>query len=201
MPQGFGGDGMGYTATYGADPTTAAPPAPTQLNLANPAHAAIAVQAYHAMTAKKAKTGSRLSLLNPNGGSDVDVEAYVFSLNPSQFAVGSQLLWGTANGWTAFKNPQVSFRAERMFVNVATPGLAYINTIQAANVNAQIGAIADGFTFSALAQGSRVSLPTLPPQNTMQVTGTWANIVPLPFVTGQPFTMSIDFEGWATVTA
>jgi hypothetical protein len=120
------------------------------------------------------ETRKRVALLNPNENSDVKIEAYVFSLVPSQFAVGVGLQWGQANGFTAFKNPQVAFRAERLFVNVAGPGLAYLNTIQAANVNAQIGSIADAFSFSPLAVGSKISLPTLPPQNTMQVTGTWS---------------------------
>jgi len=137
------------------------------------------VQAWHYMHGRKMHTEKRLALLNPNEHSDVKVEAYVFSLNPSQFATTPTLIWGTSNGWTAFKNPQVPFRAERLFVNVPCAGLAYLENIQAANVNAQIGSTADAWSFSPLAVGSKLSLPTLPPQNTMQVQGTWTTFVPL----------------------
>jgi hypothetical protein len=193
----------GYTAAYGQDPTTGmmAPAMTGTPNPNNPAHHAMLMASWHAGQKKQRQTHARLGLLNPNHGSEVDVEAYVFSLNPSQFSVGVGLNWGTANGWTAFKNPQTSFRAERMFVNVNAPGVATVISIQAANVNAQIGATADAFTFSPLAQGSRVSLPTLPPQNTMQVTGQWSTVVPAPFVPGASFLLCVDFEGWATVTA
>jgi len=136
------------------------------------------LRAWHYMHGRKQHTGRRLALLNPNEHSDVKVEAYVFSLNPSQFATTATLVWGTANGWTAFKNPQVPFRAERLFVNVEWAGVAYLENIQAANVNAQIGSTADAFSFSPLAAGTKLSLPTLPPQNTMQVQGTWTTHVP-----------------------
>ena len=159
------------------------------------------MMAWEYMHGRRAHTQKRVALLNPNEHSDVKVEAYVFSLNPSQFSVGTSLVWGVINGWTAFKNPQVPFRAERIFFNVAVPGLVYVNTIQAANVNAQIGGVADAFSFSPLAMGSKISLPTLPPQNTMQVTGTWSNVVPVPFNSESVFVLAIDFEGWATVIA
>ena len=214
----FGGYTPQFGTDYGADAPGAAPmalappppPAPfiphghTQHRAPNPhdpRHHGELVAAWHYMHGRRAHTQKRVSLLNPNEHSDVKIEAYVFSLNPSQFSEGTGLVWGTLNGWTAFKNPQVAFRAERVFVNVNIPGLVYINTIQAANVNAQIGAVADGFSFSPLAMGSKISLPTLPPQNTMQVTGTWTNVIPVPFNNGSVFTLAIDFEGWATVIA
>ena len=111
-------------------------------------------------------TAARLALLNPNQDSDVLVEKYVFSLNPSQFAVGHTLEFGVPNGWTAFKNPLVAFRALHLFVNTPCPGLVYVSTIQAANVGAQVGAVGDGFSISKM----DLNLPCLPPQNTMQVT-------------------------------
>jgi len=200
---GFGDDG------YGADAALAPPmSAPTHAgggsmvpNPHNPRHHHALLQAWHYMHGRKAHTGRRLALLNPNEHSDVKVEAYVFSLNPSQFATTPTLVWGTANGWTAFKNPQVPFRAERVFVNVNFPGVAYLENIQAANVNAQIGSTADAFSFSPLAVGTKLSLPTLPPQNTMQVQGTWTTFIPPAFQSGQSFLMAIDFQGWATVIA
>jgi hypothetical protein len=144
----------------------------------DPRNHQILMQAWHYQHSRQEHTAKRLALLNPNEHSDVKVEAYVFSLNPLQFATTPTLIWGTANGWTAFKNPQVPFRAERMFVNVEWAGVAYLENIQAANVNAQIGSTADAFSFSPLAVGTKLSLPTLPPQNTMQVQGTWTTRVP-----------------------
>jgi hypothetical protein len=200
----FGSDMAGYGADALAPP---APPvhgggAPARVpNPHNPQHHHALLQAWHYMHGRKQHTGRRLALLNPNEHSDVKVEAYVFSLNPSQFATTPTLVWGTANGWTAFKNPQVPFRAERVFVNVNFPGVAYLENIQAANVNAQIGSTADAFSFSPLAVGTKLSLPTLPPQNTMQVQGTWTTFIPPAFMSGISFLMAIDFQGWATVIA
>jgi hypothetical protein len=216
----FGGYTPSFGYDYGAEAAAAIAPPPPQAmiphggghpahmahgghrpNPHDPRHHAQLLHAWEYMHGRHAHTAKRVALLNPNEHSDVKIEAYVFSLNPSQFSAGAGLVWGTLNGWTAFKNPQVAFRAERVFVNVAGPGLVYINTLQAANVNAQIGGIADAFSFSPLAMGSKISLPTLPPQNTMQVTGTWTNIVPAPFNNDTAFTLAIDFEGWATVIA
>jgi hypothetical protein len=199
----YGGTG-GHMVAYGADaapatyPTTGAPLAAPNPN--NPAHHQALMSAWYAQQGKVKKTNERLALLSPNNGSDVDVEAYIFSLNASVFTVGTALVWGTPTGWTAFKNPQTAFRAENLKVNVNQPGVMYLNAIQTANVNAQVGAVADAYTFSAISNGARVSLPTLPPQNTLQVTGTWTNVTPVPFTPGQQFISSLDFLGWATVT-
>ena len=199
---------FGSDEGFGAD---AAPPAAPMIphgdarpNPHDPRHHGALMAAWDYQHGRKMHTLRRTSLLNPNEHSDVKIEAYVFSLNPSQFSNLAGLAWGSANGWTAFRNPQVAFRAERVFINVKIPGLVYVNTLQAANVNAQIGAIADGFTFSPLAMGTKISLPTLPPQNTMQVTGTWSTVIDNPYVSGEGvpnFTLAIDFEGWATVIA
>ena len=166
-------------------------------------------------------TAARLALLNPNQDSDVLVEKYVFSLNPSQFAVGPGLDFGVPNGWTAFKNPLVAFRALHLFVNTPCPGLVYVSIIQAANVDAQVGALGDGFSISKM----DLNLPCLPPQNTMQVTGTWSALVPPPhrqpsllglsrvlpksvrgvlpehMLRRERYVLCLDFEGWATLIA
>jgi hypothetical protein len=195
----FGMVHYGADVPFGAEALapTAAPPNPN-----NPANHPALMQAWQRQNSKAKNTAQRMSLLSPNADSDIKIEKYIFSLNPSQFGVGSGLTWGTANSWVAFKNPQVAFRAERLFVNVNIPGLVYLATIQAANVQAQVGSTADGYTFSAFAAaGSHISLPTLPPQNTMQVTGTWTNVVPAPFTIGVAFTLALDFQGWATMNA
>lgn len=209
---GFGGYSpeFGYDAGYGADavaalaPPVAAPMAPPghAPNPHDPRHHRELMEAWHYRHGRRAGTARRVQLLNPNEHSDVKVEAYVFSLNPTIFSNGAaSLVWGTANGWTAFKNPQVPFRAERVFVNVNYPGVAYLENIQAANVNAQIGSVADAFSFSPLAVGTKLSLPTLPPQNTMQVQGTWTTFIPPAYQSGTNYVLAIDFQGWATVIA
>ena len=150
------------------------------------------------------------TLLNPDGDARIEIEAYVFSLNPSQFAYGSHLVWGTANGWTAHKNPQITFLAEQMFVNVSTEGLVYLNTIQGGCVQVELGGIADAFTFSPVGAaasgrsgnppyGLGLGLPALHPANTMQVTGPWSTLVPSKFTEGQVFTLAIDFLGWGSM--
>jgi hypothetical protein len=129
----------------------------------------------YAKSVRRAKaTNERALLLNPNAHSEIMIEGFLFSLNPSQFSQGTCLEWGVPNGWTAFKNPQVPFRATRLVANVPTHGLCYLSTIQAANVIAEVGAVSDAYCVNDL----RLSLPCLPPQNTMQVTGTWTSYVP-----------------------
>jgi hypothetical protein len=125
------------------------------------------------------------------------IEAYVFSLNPTQFSGTPGLFWGTPNGWSAHKNPQVAFRPERLSVNTNFPGVVYLMNIQAADVEAQIGGVADAFSFSPLAVGTKLSLPTLPPSNTMQAQGTWTGFIPPSQQRGASFELCLDFQGWA----
>lgn len=156
--------------------------------------------AFKRMSERERATHERVALLDPNRNSDIKIERYVFSLNPVQFSQGEGLKWGVLNGWTAFKSPQVPFRAERLVLNVPIRGLVYLNTIQAANINAQIGGIADAYSFNANSQNA-ISLPVLLPQNTMQVAGTWTNVVPSPYRENIEFVLCIDFFGWATIIA
>ena len=227
----FGQDGppSGPFSRGRGRPESASPPWYTQgpfafargilLRMAQKEHAR--TQFLAKLEVRKRATDARVALLNPNQDSDVLVEKYVFALNPSQFAVGSDLEFGVQNGWTAFKNPQVAFRALHLFVNTPCPGLVYICTVQAANVNAAIGAVSDGFSISRM----DLNLPCLPPQNTMQVTGTWTTLVPPPhrepallglsrvlpkkvrdvlpehLLRRERYTLALDFEGWATLIA
>jgi hypothetical protein len=160
-------------------------------------------------TKKRDTTAERVALLNPNENSDVKVGAFVFSLNPSQFSTGDSLHWGELNGWTAFKNPTVAFSATRVSFNVAFPGLVYVNTLQIANINAEIGGASDAWCLN----GKEILLPCLPPQNTMQVTGTWTNLIDTRLrppkasqesdngLEGTVFILAITFTGWATIIA
>ncbi len=140
-------------------------------------------------------------LLHVDDDAQIEIEAYVFSLNPSQFSRGSYLVFGEANGWTAFKNPQVTFLPEHLVVNVEVPGLAYLDVVQGTNINAAIGGTSDAFTFSSLVK-RKVPLSfinVVSPWETMQVTGTWSSKVPPSDVKGSLFTLALDFQGWGSM--
>jgi len=138
------------------------------------------------------------SVLRADDSADVAVEAFVFSLYPNQFSTTQKLIWGRPNGWSAFGKAPFPFKAERLFVNVGCPGLVYIENVQAADAVAEIGAaVVDAFSFSPTLVGQRLSLPILPPWNTMQVQGTWSSLVPEERVKGFEFGLALDFQGWA----
>jgi len=142
-------------------------------------------------------------LLHVDDDAQVEIEAYIFSLNPSQFSRGSCLVFGEANGWTAHKHPQVTFLPEHLVVNVEVPGLVYLSVIQGTNINAEIGGISDAYTFSSLVK-RKVPLSfvnVVHPWETMEVTGTWSTKVPPDAVAGSAFTMCLDFQGWGSMHA
>jgi len=140
-------------------------------------------------------------LLHVDDDAKIEIEAYVFSLNPSQFACGKCLVFGETNAWTAYKNPQVTFLPEHLVVNVDVPGLVYLHTIQGTNINAEIGGTADAYTFSSLVK-RKVPLSFLDvvhPQNTMQLSGTWSTKIPPGAEPGSSFTLALDFQGWGSM--
>ena len=160
----------------------------------------------------------RQSLLHADPKSVIAVEAYVFSMNPSMFATDGCLTWGKANGFTAFKSPCIAFLPERLFVNVMSPGLVYLNTIGSQGKDEggllihpsqemQLGAVGDAFPYCPLSTSpGRLGLPLTLPTETMQVSGTWSTLIPgcktcdeKQWRGGAAYTLAFDFQGFAAL--
>jgi len=144
-------------------------------------------------------------------GSNVVVERYLFSLNPTEFeqaeitAKGSTRLsrreldgirWGRSCTWKGSKRPQVPFRALEVTINAPSPGICYVEIVQSHRQNAQLGGVADASTF---AHGKALSLPWLHPKREMCVHGYWTQQVPSAFQAETPFVLAIDFTGLAQI--
>lgn len=180
----FGDDiEFGYADAWGAE--AAMVPAPTK----DQALAAFAQQ--HQM---RARTAKRASLLEPNAGSAKKIERYAMSLSQA-------LTLGTAVAISMSQNPDTNIRPSRAVSNAPQPGFVTLDNIKAANVSALIGGTADAFTFSALAVGTTLDLPTLSPANRLSVTGNYTGFVPPGYVSGVAFTFCMTFTGYASVIA
>ncbi len=175
----FGYDGMGFE--FGDDaPTSTAIPKPT------PQDALKLWDQYHTA---KAYTQSRTRMLNPNEGSTVKVEQYIFP-------VSQVIVIGAITAINMFNQPDVTIRPKRMLMNAPVPGLVNITSVQVANVNVTVGAgqAWDAYFVSAVGVGVSLDLPTLTPSNRATIIGASTALVPAPLVAGN-YQFSAAFIG------
>jgi hypothetical protein len=155
-------------------------------------HAANAAPGAAKTSAQKyaaARYRNRMAQLNPNYGSKLAVENYVFTLS-------APILIGTGGAWQASANPATRFRPERVITNVAQPGFAYVSDIKTANVSGVVGnAQVDAWAFNPLATGVSLSLPTCDPGQVITALGTATNVVPTWSSQGATFVMTISMVG------
>ena len=137
---------------------------------------------------------SRERLLNPNAGAHIKVERYDFSLNQA-------LAIGTTVAIYMSQQPAVTIRPQRLICNAPAPGFVLIDTIQVANVSATVGMATNAFSYSAVAQGSLLNLPTLSPANRALVSGSYSGYAPPGFTAPMPFTFVATFQGPAEIVA
>lgn len=157
----FGDDDLGEDDLgeddYGADFGAAArPPSSQQL-----------VRLWASRRAKVARGRRRVGLLDPNRGSSMKVERYVFSL--------SQVLTiGVAVAVTLQGSPDCTFRPQRLTIVVPTPSFVTVAEIKMANVGIMIGPGAlDAFQFNANGVGQMMDMPTLTPANRATILGNY----------------------------
>jgi hypothetical protein len=181
---------FGYAPQFGYSPQFGAADLATASELPPPQ---VAAQLWAAHKQQAARTAERTDLLEPNRGSEVKVERYVFNVNQA-LVIGVALV-----GFIATNQPDTNIRPQRVTANAPSPGFVTINEIKVANVSVIVGGISDAWEFNANGVGQSLDLPTLQPANRASVTGTYTGFVPPGFVIGAPFTFCVGLKGPASV--
>jgi hypothetical protein len=146
-------------------------------------------RALHGHHLKRAHhTDKRRLMLNPNMYSESKIERYSFSVN-------FPLVLGTPDGIDMSLQPDTSIRPQRVVMNAPQPGMITVAEIKVANVSVTVGDQEDAFTYSALAQGVVLDMPTLSPSNRAKVLGTYTGYVPPGFAAGYAFLFISTFQG------
>jgi len=179
--------GYGFGYDYGAEgaPPVAAPRAPHHHDM---------VRAWHHHHNLMGHTAARAALLDPNENSLLKIERYSFSLT-NAFTLGGS---GTPLVDMTLQ-PNTKIRPQRVVMNAPSPNFVLLSGLQVANVNAFVGDTEDAFTYSALAQGVALDLPTLEPANRLTVSGNYTGFVPPGFATGFAFTFIATVQGPSTI--
>lgn len=159
---------------------------------ATPINARAVVQA---AVARKQRGAKRGSILNPNKGSDLQVERYLLALNQT-------IVIGTAAVISQSSNPDTQFRPQRFVTSSPCVGFATINDIKVSNVSAIAGGGAiDSYMFNPNATGVGLDLPTLTPSSRVNIIGAYSGFIPAGYVLGASLIFTMTFVGPASVVA
>lgn len=170
----FGGYGDDYGVEFGDDP-------PTPENMAK-------------AWKEKQYTKQRERILSPNAGSSAKIQRYTFGL-------GQTLTLETAVALSMSGNPTVYIRPQRVTSNAPLPAFARIATMQVGNVGVIVGGEIDAFDLASQGQDSHLDVPTLGPQNAIQLTGNYDAMLPDGgYVTATSFRFKVSFKGPASMT-
>jgi hypothetical protein len=147
------------------------------------------------MAKSKMTTAKRRRSLEPNKGSTLKVERYVFTLSQS-------LVIGTGSAINLTDQPDTTIRPQRVTMNAPVPMFAFIDEIKVSNVSVTVGGgTEDAFNYSATGVGQSLDLPTINPANRARVTGTYSGLVPSYMSDGDPTFFMASFRGPATIVA
>lgn len=180
--------GFGFGAGFGAANTDGAALAAAA---AGSAQGALALAKH-----KQNMTAARLTLLDPNQHSEINVERYSFSVPSTPFALGGAAAVALA-GQTL--QPNTKIRPQVVKMNAPTPMFVTLASLFVANVNVFVGGTEDAFTYSAGAQGVMLDTPTLDPANRATVASTYSAFVPPGFVAGFLWTFITTMQGPSTM--
>jgi hypothetical protein len=169
----FGGYGDDYGVEFGDDP-------PTPENMAK-------------AWKEKQYTKQRERILSPNAGSSAKIQRYTFG-------IGQTLTLETASALSLSGNPQTYIRPQRVTANAPAPAFCRLATMQVGNVGVIVGGPIDAFELAAQAQDAHLDVPTLGPQNAVQVTGNYDALLPTGYVTATAFRFIVSFKGPASMT-
>lgn len=143
---------------------------------------------------EKQYTKQRERVLSPNMGSSAKIQRYTFGL-------GQTLTLETAVALSYQGNPQVYIRPQRVTSNAPAPAFCRLSTMQVGNVGIIVGGPIDAFELAAQAQDAHLDVPTIGPQNAVQVTGNYDALLPSGgFVTATSFRFITSFKGPASMT-
>ena len=149
---------------------------------------------HHAAMARKHHTARREMLLEPNKGSSVKIERYSFTINES-------IVLGVGSALDMTGQPDTNIRPQRVVMNAPQPGFVTVSEIKVANVSVTVGVTEDAFTYSPLAQGVHLDMPTLSPANRATVLGDYTGFVPPGYVGGSSYLFTSTFQGPASIIA
>lgn len=180
-PFGFGDDGIyPFAGDFGANAMVPAKPTASQ-----------AMAAWQKQKVRAQRGLSRVSKLDPNMMSDVDVERYSFTLS-DDFTLGTAATLGAA----FLSAPDTDFRPQVITANAPAPGFAYMSSLKMANVDVTVGpGEEDLFGLSGPSWGRTMDMPTLTPSNRARVQGRVTTFVPPGYTPTATYTLSINFKG------
>jgi hypothetical protein len=142
---------------------------------------------------QQAVTQARSAVLEPNRGSHVKVERYVFPMS-------TDLVLGTASTISLSEQPDVTIRPQRLIVNAPVPGFCTFSNIKVSNVSVNVGpGSLDAFFYNAGGQGVSLDCPTLSPAQRATITGNYTGLIPTGYSDDATFTLSVAFMGPATM--
>ncbi len=143
---------------------------------------------------EKQYTKQRERILSPNAGSSAKIQRYTFGL-------GQTLTLETAAAIELEGKPQVYIRPQRITTNAPCPAFVRLTSMQVGNVGIIVGGAVDAFDFAAQAQDAAVDVPTLGPQNSVEVKGNYDDLLPDGgYVTATSFRFITSFKGPASMT-
>jgi hypothetical protein len=115
-----------------------------------------------------------MMILQPNEGSEIDVERYTFQISQA-IVIGTALAAFT----TMTDRPATRFRPQRVTSNAPTPFFVFLTEIAVANVRVTVGSgVLDAYNLNPNAVGQALDLPTLSPANPLSVQGNYTGFVP-----------------------
>lgn len=143
------------------------------------------------------RSGSRAALLEPNKGSAVRVEKYVFGLS-------QVLTLATGVAINQSLSPDCVIRPQRVTTNAPCPGFSTMTELKIANTSIIIGGQVDSYDFAAHANGSELDMPTLSPANRALWQGQYSGLLPTAvatYLTATPYIHTLSLKGPASVAA
>lgn len=151
--------------------------------------------------AEHAATARRAHILDPNEHSRLKIERYSFSFTLQNTTDGTSTipLQGGIKSLEGTLQPNTRIRCQRIVMNAPAPNFVLIDSVQMANVNVLVGETEDAYTYSAVAQGVMLDLPTLDPANRATASGTYTNLLPANYTAEFAFTFIITFQGPSTI--
>jgi len=185
--------GFEFGDEYGAE-AVAASRAPVRVARPVAPPPAVAAKLWAAHRRASAHTERRARLIEPNKGSKIKVEKYIFSLSQA-------LTLGAASAISISQSPDTNLRPQRVTMNAPTPGFVTVTNLKVANVSVTVGGIADAASFSNNAVNTALDMPTLSPSNKATVDGNYTGYVPPGYVGAAAFMFVTSLIGPATIVA
>jgi hypothetical protein len=184
---GFGGFGG-----FGADAALAAHPDPQ-----HPANQAAMLALWRDHQHKATATAQRLSHMRPNEHSTVKIEGMSFDLPmiANTGASAPAFTAGTPSAFTASGFPKSNIKPTQITINVNSPGFIFVQTLQVANADMQLGSTKDAVNYSYLRVGMQMSLPELTTSTPVTVTGFSTAALPTGFAAGAAYPGVVTMEG------